>query len=401
MLGNVHTVLLLLAAAEGTQISRRVALSGAAAWACSCRRAANAEPPPPRLAGALYRCARGDQRLMAEKSADQLLRSELVLCGEHHSDRADHDLELALLQQMADAADTDGVGLALGVEMFERAKQPVLDAYVAGDLSDSELYEQTEWSTRWAWDFDAYAPIWREARERRIRIVALNTDTEVIRPVVVGGLPALSNASRSELVPDPMGFAQATTHPYFGRYVDAVIMSSYGIHVSEELIDSRATPANFFATSVLRDEAMASAGAAAISAGGATTASRGGGARSAGRALLLVGAGHCKYELGVAARLRRYAPPKARISTVLLNTLPSDTLSPDPRRLALALGPEADAPALADYVLYTQGGAVRVATPEESAAACDTCADDGPSPKKPTVSRSLMRQAAADGILST
>ena len=75
-----------------------------------------------------------------------------------------------------------------------------------------------------------------------------------------------------------------------------------------------------------------------------------------GRALLLAGADHIKYELGMPRRLRRYAAKAgradARIETVLLSPTPSDTLSASEARLALALGEESDAPPLADYLMY-------------------------------------------------
>lgn len=275
-----------------------------------------------------------------------LLSADFVVCGEHHNLAADHRLEASLLRAMADAADRDGVPLVLGLEMVERAFQPALDAYSARSISDAELYTATEWATRWVWSFDEYLPILQLARDRGVGLVALNTDTEVLRRVPVEGLESLDSAQRASLVPDPDGFVSATRDPFFGRYTNAVIMSSYGVHVSQRYMDARATQAGFFSARILRDEAMASRAVAA--------------AADRGRVLVLVGADHVKYELGIERRMRRYASlagrPQARIETVLLSPTPADTLSASESRLALALGPEEEALRLARYIMYPADG---------------------------------------------
>lgn len=247
---------------------------------------------------------------------------------------------------MADAADRDSVPLVLGLEMVERAFQPVLDAYSEHSITAAEFYTKSEWATRWFWPWEQYLPILALARERGVKMVALNTDTEVLRRVPIEGLESLGPAQRSSLVPDPDGFIAATREPFFGRYANSVIMASYGVHVSRQLIDARATQAGFFSARILRDEAMA---ARAVAAAG-----------ERGRALVLVGADHVKFEAGMYRRMRRYAAragrAQARIESVLLSPTPDDTLSASPTRLALSLGPEEDAPRLADYLMYPASG---------------------------------------------
>ena len=275
-----------------------------------------------------------------------LLSAEFVICGEHHNSPSDHQLEASLLLGMADAAARDGVPLILGLEMFERAFQPALDAYCAGSLSDTELYSATEWATRWVWPWDQYLPIFQLARERGVKLVALNTDTEVLRRVPVEGLGSLSVDQRADLVPDPQGFITATRDPFFGRYTNAIIMASYDVHVLNRFMDARATEAGFFSARILRDEAMASR---TVQAAG-----------ERGRALILAGADHVKFEYGLDRRLRRYAArsgrANARVETILLNASPEDTLSASVNSLALSLGPEDNAPRLASYLIYSASG---------------------------------------------
>ena len=116
-------------------------------------------------------------------------------------------------------------------------------------------------------------------------------------------------------------------------------MASYGVHIQQQYMDSRATPGGFFSARILRDEAMASRAVA-----------------SAGRALILAGADHVKFELGIVSRVRRYAAasgrPNARVESVLLSTSPGDSLSASEDSLALTLGTEPNAPRLASYLMY-------------------------------------------------
>jgi uncharacterized iron-regulated protein len=310
-------------------------------------RAAGAPPPgsPGLITGAQTYYVNAPRQLVVATDAAReasLVCAEFVVCGEHHDLAADHRLEASLLRAMADAADRDGVPLVLGLEMVERAFQSALDAYSARSISDAELYTATEWATRWVWPWEQYLPILQLARDRGVGLVALNTDTEVLRRVPIEGLESLNPAQRASLVPDPEGFVSATTDPFFGRYTNAVIMPSFGVHVSQRYMDQRATQAGFFSARILRDEAMASRAVAA--------------AGDRGRALVLVGADHVKYELGIERRMRRYAAlagrPQARIETVLLSPTPADTLSASETRLALALGPEEEALHLARYIMY-------------------------------------------------
>jgi len=123
-------------------------------------------------------------------------------------------------------------------------------------------------------------------------------------------------------------------------------MASYDVHVLNRFMDARATEAGFFSARILRDEAMASR---TVQAAG-----------ERGRALILAGADHVKFEYGLDRRLRRYAArsgrANARVETILLNASPEDTLSASVNSLALSLGPEDNAPRLASYLIYSASG---------------------------------------------
>jgi len=338
------------------------------------------EPAPP----SIFLVASNSQ--LVKSNAAELrdaLQSDVVLVGEHHNSKEDHRLQLSLLSEFAKAGSVnDQAGrLVLGLEQVEQRFQPVLDAFVAGDIGLEELYVKTEWATRWVWPFKLYAPVLSLARDLGYDIVALNTELELQRQVPLGGLDVLSREERQTLVPDATGFVSTTQLPGFPDYVNSVIMPSYDTHARSGWLDaepakrsgaeplaqpqgqakagdppaSKPTPGNFFAARALRDEAMCVPIARRLAQ------------RPKARAIVLVGADHVKFEYGMSVRMARLLgnrPPRRRktdtgfprVVSIMLNPSPEDTLSSDPARLSLALtttGSGSRPLKLADVVLYS------------------------------------------------
>jgi uncharacterized iron-regulated protein len=121
-----------------------------------------------------------------------------VMLGEAH-DNADHHLwQLQALGMLLGARNE----LVIGMEMFPRRVQPVLDRWIAGELTESELLQQTEWARVWRFDPDLYLPILRFARLNRISVVALNVERSLISEIGASGLQAIPS-ERREGVTDP------------------------------------------------------------------------------------------------------------------------------------------------------------------------------------------------------
>ena len=124
--------------------------------------------------------------------------ARFVLLGEAH-DNADHHLwQLQTLGMLLGARDR----LVIGMEMFPRRVQPVLDRWTAGELTESELLRQTEWARVWRFDPDLYIPILRFARLNRISVVALNVERSLVSEIGTRGLQAIPT-ERREGVSDP------------------------------------------------------------------------------------------------------------------------------------------------------------------------------------------------------
>ncbi len=124
--------------------------------------------------------------------------ASVVLLGEAH-DNADH--HLWQVQALGMLLGQRG-NLVIGMEMFPRRVQPALDRWVAGQLTEEQLLEQTDWNRVWRFDPELYLPILRFARLNRIRLIALNVERALIAETANGGWNAVA-AERREGVTDP------------------------------------------------------------------------------------------------------------------------------------------------------------------------------------------------------
>lgn len=124
--------------------------------------------------------------------------ARFVLLGEAH-DRIDHhrwqlhSLAMLLAQRGK---------LVLGFEMFPRRVQPALDRWVAGELSEQQLLQDSEWNLVWGFDPQLYMPLFHFARLHRVPMIALNVERQLVREVGERGWASIPAAAR-EGVGDP------------------------------------------------------------------------------------------------------------------------------------------------------------------------------------------------------
>lgn len=129
-----------------------------------------------------------------ETVAARARQARLVFVGEEHGRREHHLLQRDLLAHMASAGP-----VLLGCEYFPRSLQPVLDRFNAGELDLDELPEAVGWREVWNHDWEAYRPLFALCQERRIPVIALNAERELVRRVRKVGLEGLELAERARL----------------------------------------------------------------------------------------------------------------------------------------------------------------------------------------------------------
>lgn len=216
--------------------------------------------------------------------------AQVVYLGETHDDPADHIAQLEIIQALDEQNE-----VAIALEMFQRPFQPVLDAYLAGTLTEAELIAQSEYDTRWAFPWEFYAPILRYAKANQIPLVALNTPAEVTRQVARAGLESLTGEDLRYI--PPLTDIDTTNKAY-----QDWISEAFSAHGSGHGLEFD----NFFAAQVLWDETMAEGVVQQLAA----DPNR--------QVIVLAGEGHIAYDYGIPSRVARRLPAITQATVMLI-----------------------------------------------------------------------------------
>ncbi len=121
----------------------------------------------------------------------------IVYIGENHTSAAHHEVQLRVIR----ALHAQDARLAIGMEMFERSYQAVLDEWSAGSLDQDEFMRRTHWYANWRFDFGLYRDILQYLKANHIRLVALNLPFNIPPKIRLGGVEYLS-AYEKGFLPD-------------------------------------------------------------------------------------------------------------------------------------------------------------------------------------------------------
>jgi len=127
---------------------------------------------------------------------------KIVYVGEHHDNFSHHDVQLLIIKALHEKKRK----VALGMEMFQRPFQGVLDDYLSGAIDERQFLEKTEYFQRWVFDYNLYKPILDYARAKKIPVIALNMRREITEKVSREGIDSLTETERQEL-PQEMDFS--------------------------------------------------------------------------------------------------------------------------------------------------------------------------------------------------
>ncbi|WP_167730434.1 ChaN family lipoprotein [Terasakiella sp. SH-1] len=171
-----------------------------------------------------------DQHALIKQAAQE----KIVLLGEQHPDAVHHRWQLQTITQLY----AHNSNIVIGFEMFPRRIQPVLDAWVRGELSEEEFLERSDWDEVWKHDADLYMPLFRFARMNRLPIVALNVDRTLIGEISQKGWDGVEEERREGV---------QTPRPASPEYLTSLKeVFSYHTHVhSDEKKDDEKSKARF------------------------------------------------------------------------------------------------------------------------------------------------------------
>lgn len=234
--------------------------------------------------------ARGGQEISRETLVEELAAARAVCVGESHKNPHHHWVQLFLLRELSARAAKGGRALALGMEMFQRPFQGVVDDFAAGRIDEAALLERTGWAERWGYDFGLYRPMVFLARDSGLPILALNAPKELTRKVARHGLDQLTPEEKASL--PELDLENAEHRAFFEEATQGHAMPEGGAE-------------NFYAAQVIWDETMAETAAAWA---------RGGEDR---QVVILAGLGHC-HRAAIPQRLaRRGVSPAVSVIPVI------------------------------------------------------------------------------------
>lgn len=122
--------------------------------------------------------ARGEA-VSADAAIVSLSERQVVLLGESHENADDHRWQLQVLAALHGRRPD----MRIGLEMFPRAAQPVLDRWVAGELSTKAFLEESDWSGVWGYNSKFYTPIFEFSRMNGVPLVAINIPRSLVARV--------------------------------------------------------------------------------------------------------------------------------------------------------------------------------------------------------------------------
>ncbi len=248
---------------------------------------------------------------------DSLAGADIVFLGEQHDDSSTHRLELAVLEGLA----ARGRDVTLALEMFERDVQPLVNRYLAGEVSEEEFRAG---SRPWPNYQTDYRPLMEFARQHGWPVVASNVPRPLASAVGREGLSmidTLSAAQRGWVAAD----LSCPDDAYRRKFFDA--MAGMGGHGGADSAAAIAMLQRFYQAQCVKDETMAEAVAAAF---------------APGRIVVHVnGAFHSDERLGTVSRAVRRRP-SARVLVVSFVPAP----------LAAGLSPE-ELAGRGDFVVIT------------------------------------------------
>ncbi len=235
----------------------------------------------------IFRLPDGDPISFHQLLSD-LEPSPVIFMGETHDQIEHHHSQVKILQGLIEK----NRDVVVGMEMFERSQQPILDQWTEGKLTEEEFLKEVKWETTWGIDYNLYKGILDEAKTRRLKVLCLNIERELVRKVGQQGITGLSPEDRAKL---PEMDLSDKEHRHY-------MASIYKSHQAGSAKDFE----NFYQAQCLWDEAMAETLFRFLQSAEGRNKT----------VLVIVGSGHVAFDFGIPKRLYRRTP--LRYETIIL-----------------------------------------------------------------------------------
>lgn len=241
-----------------------------------------------------------------ESVVEQAGTADIVVLAEQHDDLLAHRFQAALTEALAARGP-----VAVCMEMFERDEQALVDAYLAGGISQKTLVDITEsrdWGAKGAWD-EFYQPIIDTAKGAKSPVIAANAPRRFTR---LGRLESFESlATFAEAYPEQFVVPAPIEQPAYYERFKATMSHHSAPPAKSGKAEAHAMPAlteeqfeGMFRAQQVWDATMADSVVRAW--------------RKHGKAMLMVGQFHTDHDGGLLLRLKA-AAPEAKILTISLD----------------------------------------------------------------------------------
>ena len=129
-----------------------------------------------------------DELITPGDLSERLKDVRLLLVGEMHVNIDFHLVQLRVIQELHRA----GREVMIGLEMYPYTEQRFLDQWSENLLTEEGFLKLSEWYKNWGYDWDYYREIFLFARKHGLKIYALNTPREVVSAVRKKGFQDLT-----------------------------------------------------------------------------------------------------------------------------------------------------------------------------------------------------------------
>ncbi|MQA92434.1 MAG: hypothetical protein GEU90_19775 [Gemmatimonas sp.] len=191
-----------------------------------------------------------EQYVSLARLAEDMEGVDALFFGEFHDDQAVHGAQQELLEVLA-AGDREVV---LGLEMFERDVQPMLDRYLRGESGEADFLRD---SRPWPNYRTDYRPLVELVRVKGWSVLATNLPQGLATAIARGGLAALESVPAAERL-QAASRIECPQDDYWVRFVEAITGGAEGAaHAGAQASDPMMR--RVFEAQCVRDETMAEA----------------------------------------------------------------------------------------------------------------------------------------------
>lgn len=178
--------------------------------------------------------------MIIDKLVSRIKDNKIIYLGEFHDNYTHHSIQLEIIGKLYEVNNK----IAVGMEMFQAKFQPVIDEFIQGRITENQMVERTEYRKRWGFDYSYYKSLLCFFREKEIRVIALNMDSEIIQSVS-GYDPLTLSYPRSHKLPDHIDFSnEQYKQILFGIYSESPTLFYNNFY-------------RFYNLQIIRDEGMA------------------------------------------------------------------------------------------------------------------------------------------------